>query len=199
MLKNLRVVHIVIFKLLLLLFLTGCQEQPQDIDIPKFLTQLEIASFHEAYPNLYTKAKEWDTSVGLTKGFVYIIPKADLNSRRVGAIFNSPNKDAQFVFVEQLNTEITFSREGEYPLALRKYDFIEPSKILDSVAAWNIFLSYPEVLSYSAKDFECAQMILLSGTYNAHKTIVWRLLVSECDPLEYDYFHIDAKTGERLD
>lgn len=197
--KILRVAHFLILSMLLLFLLASCRDKSQDTTIPQYLTRISITSFHEVFPILYAEAKEWDTGAGLTQGVIYITPQAELNFRRVGSFFDSPNKDTEFVFVEQLNNGIVSSRHGEYPLAMREFNFIEPSNILDSVEAWNILLTNPQILAFDETFFECSCLRLKHHIVEKENVLVWQLELADCEYSEQVFLYIDARTGEHIE
>jgi len=179
--------------------LASCQVGPETIAVPKYLAEVEIPSLRELYPGLHNEAEKWGADAQLTTVSFGIMPLA--SGKDVSMFFISSNRAYESLIIQywvdgKINMIFV---EHRLPVNEEIIGTIELSEqILDSVDAWNIFLSYPEVLSYGVEDFECASLILVPSIIEG-QVAVWRLSVGGCNASEREFFEIDAYTGEHLE
>ena len=184
--------------ILVWLTLTSCQDN-SEIIVPQFLKEKQIPSLTETYPEIYSQAKRWDDNAKLSLVDISIGTKRN----DIAAFYEHVDDLSEGLMVryEADGTITTKIIEYNFPRTkTRKRRYVDISEIeIDSVDAWDIFLTRSEILSYKQKSFECTGLILLPTVFEGIERNIWRLSVGECEAHTHDYFHIDARTGEWLE
>jgi len=188
------------FVIVTICLLVSCQIGSKTTTVPEYLEEVEIPSFLALYPELHHEAEKWSADAQLDSIIIEVLPGVDTGIY-VSMFFRSSSHvyETLIIYYRADGSITTDIVEHQHPVFDGTRGVIELSEqILDSVDAWDIFLGYPEVLSYSAKAFGCAELILVPSKIEG-QVAVWRLSVGGCDASEREFFEIDAYTGEHLE
>jgi len=182
---------------LFLFWITGCGEE--GAIVPQYLVEKSTISLLENYPGIYAQALQWEPDaklaiVGVTIG---LGEKNDIT-----AFYDSPNNLSEGVMVKLDVDGSIVSKTLKYNFPrneINSEEIINMSEVnIDSADAWKIFINYPVVASYKKEAFGCAKLFLVPLPVKDHIRTIWRLSLGECNTNQYEYFYIDASTGEWL-
>ena len=188
------------FVIVTIFLLVSCQIGSRTTTVPEYLEEVEIPSFLELYPVFHHEAEKWSADAQLDSIIINVLPGVD-NGLYVSMIFRSSIHAYEILMIYYradgcITTDIV---DFQQPVFETRGVIELSEQILDSVDAWDIFLGYRKVLSYSVEAFECAKLALVPSKIEG-QVAVWRLSVGGCDASEeHRFFEIDACTGERLE
>lgn len=179
--------------------LINCSNPIINTRIPNYLHQVTIPSLKDAYPALYSKATEWDTSSSLKTCTVTVTINDSANDNQLMCIFNSKDYTKNLYAVYLLSNGSVQINEEEYHTAVREFANINPNQVIDSTDAWQIFLTNPQLYDLGPEYFECSLLILSEYISDDQAQTVWQLSISDCDFNTKEQYYINAMTGEFIE